>query len=628
MAKVGIAEIVEPSTEIAEKKDPIFAALNLINEGIIIVDKSYHVKFRNDASKKIFSDKTETLCFKLYEKRKPCSYCPIKEKRVVKHDLLKRKVRLKNKYLEVVVCPVETADGEIEIIEIVRDITEEKLLEEKLRIAEEKYETLFESAGDGIFILDQRGRFVAANKKCEEMTGLKRDDYIGKSFRIVVSPKDYPKALKHYRDVLKGKSVRLELEIKHAKKGKIPVELTAVPLRKCGKIIGAIGIVRDVSERKKIERKLREYSLRLEKLVSSKSEKLKEIEQQYSFLMEQAGDGVVVIQDGLIVFVNKKVEQLTNYPKDHFIGMPFTRAIAPEYVKLVKDRYQQRMKGKNVPPIYEIELITKDGEKIPVEINATRIIFQGKPADLVILRDLRERKRMQQQLLEVERLATMGRLATMIAHDLRNPLTSIRNASYFLKMKLDKYSINGEMREMLDIINKEVDFASNTINNLLDFASPNKPNFKKVDVNQILEEVLFSMKIGENVKLVKKFARLPKIEADPYRLRRVFHNLITNATQAMPNGGKLTIETKKRKNFVEISIKDTGVGIPNNNLEKIFKPFFTTKAKGIGMGLAACKKLIEEHNGKIEVKSREGSGTVFTVKLPLFQHQQNGGENS
>jgi len=587
MAKVGIAEIVEPSTEIAEKKDPIFAALNLINEGIIIVDKSYHVKFRNDASKKIFSDKTETLCFKLYEKRKPCSYCPIKEKRVVKHDLLKRKVRLKNKYLEVVVCPVETADGEIEIIEIVRDITEEKLLEEKLRIAEEKYETLFESAGDGIFILDQRGRFVAANKKCEEMTGLKRDDYIGKSFRIVVSPKDY-----------------------------------------LGKIIGAIGIVRDVSERKKIERKLREYSLRLEKLVSSKSEKLKEIEQQYSFLMEQAGDGVVVIQDGLIVFVNKKVEQLTNYPKDHFIGMPFTRAIAPEYVKLVKDRYQQRMKGKNVPPIYEIELITKDGEKIPVEINATRIIFQGKPADLVILRDLRERKRMQQQLLEVERLATMGRLATMIAHDLRNPLTSIRNASYFLKMKLDKYSINGEMREMLDIINKEVDFASNTINNLLDFASPNKPNFKKVDVNQILEEVLFSMKIGENVKLVKKFARLPKIEADPYRLRRVFHNLITNATQAMPNGGKLTIETKKRKNFVEISIKDTGVGIPNNNLEKIFKPFFTTKAKGIGMGLAACKKLIEEHNGKIEVKSREGSGTVFTVKLPLFQHQQNGGENS
>jgi len=308
--------------------------------------------------------------------------------------------------------------------------------------------------------------------------------------------------------------------------------------------------------------------------------------------------------------------------------MPFTRAIAPEYVKLVKDRYRQRMKGKNVPPIYEIELITKDGEKIPVEINATRIIFQGKPADLVILRDLRERKRMQQQLLEVERLATMGRLATMIAHDLRNPLTSIRNASYFLKMKLDKYSINGEMREMLDIINKEVDFASNTINNLLDFASPNKPNFKKVDVNQILEEVLFSMKIGENVKLVKKFARLPKIEADPYRLRRVFHNLITNATQAMPNGGKLTIETKKRKNFVEISIKDTGVGIPNNNLEKIFKPFFTTKAKGIGMGLAACKKLIEEHNGKIEVKSREGSGTVFTVKLPLFQHQQNGGENS
>lgn len=628
MEKVGIAEIVEPPTEIAGRDDSLFTALNLINEGIMIIDKRHQVKFRNNASQKIFSNKTETLCFKLYGKRKPCSYCPIKEKPAVKQNLLKRKVRLKDRYLEVLIYLSETADGEIEVIEIVLDATEEKLLEEKLRIAEEKYETLFESAGDGIFILNQLGRLVAANKKCEEITGLKRDDYLGKSFRRVVSPKHYAKALKHYRNVLKGESARIELEIKHAEKGKVPVEITAVPLRKRGKIIGVIGIVRDVSKRKKLERKLREYSLRLEKLVASKNKELKEIEQQYSVLMEQAGDGVAVIQDGLIIFVNKKVEQLTNYPKEHFIGMPFTEAIAPEYVRLVKNRYQRRMKGENVPSIYEIELVTKDGERIPVEINATRINFKGKPADLVILRDLRERKRMQQQLLEVERLATIGRLATMIAHDLRNPLTSIRNASYFLKMKLVKHSIDGEMQEMLDIINKEVEFASNTINSLLDFASTNKPDLKKVDVNQILKEVLSSIELGENVELVKKLAPLPKIEADPYRLRRVFRNIITNAIQAMPNGGKLTIETKKVKNFVEISIKDTGVGIPNNNLEKIFKPFFTTKAKGIGMGLAACKKLIEEHNGKIEVKSREGSGTVFTIKLPLFQHQQKGGENS
>ena len=622
MEKTEVPRIVKSWTEIGVEETFPYFLLNLLDEALLIIDGNYHVRFRNQVAEKLFSKKSN-ICYRLYGRSKPCPNCPLRKGSVREFEEFKRNVKLNGKYLVVTLNPLNASDG-TRVVEIINDVTEKKLLKEKLKRAEEKYWNLFENAGDGIIIFDKSGRIIAANRKCEEITGFKREDYIGKSFKKLVSTKRFTKkALKAYNDLLKGKSVRIELEIKNARKKEIIVELSSVPLREKGKIVGMLGIVRDVTEKKLLERKLERYSQHLEKMLKMRVKDFREMERRYSVLLEHAGDGVALVQNGLLIFVNEKIPKLTGYPKEHFLGQPFTKLVAPEYVKLVEDRYYKRMKGEDVPQIYEVEALSSDGERIPIELNATRINYHGKPADLVIMRDLRERKRMEQKLLESERLATIGRLATMVAHDLRNPLAGIQNASYYLKMQLKKHKVDCEMQEMVEIINREVEYANNTINDLLDFASVKKPEFKEVDVNKMIEEVLLLLEISENVEVIKKFGCLPKITADPHHLRRIFHNLVENAVQAMPNGGKLTIQTKKTGDFVEIRFTDTGMGISKENMDKIFTPFFTTRAKGIGMGLAVCKKLVEEHNGTIDVKSKEGTGSTFTVKLPI---RQKGGE--
>ncbi len=245
--------------------------------------------------------------------------------------------------------------------------------------------------------------------------------------------------------------------------------------------------------------------------------------------------------------------------------------------------------------------------------------------DLVVLRDIRERKALQEQILKTQRLEAIKQFATMVAHDLRNPLAGIRNAAYYIKMKLKD---RGEptLKEALEIIDREVIFANDIVNDLLDFASEKPLELKESNINEIIEEELLLAQVPENVKIVKKLTPVPKIRVDANRIRRVFKNIIENAIQAMPKGGKLIIHTRRSGNFIEITFRDTGVGISEEDMKKLFTPFFTTKAKGMGIGLTICKKFVEEHGGKIDVQSKKGEGTVFTVKLPVKQVE--GGEKS
>ena len=148
---------------------------------------------------------------------------------------------------------------------------------------------------------------------------------------------------------------------------------------------------------------------------------------------------------------------------------------------------------------------------------------------------------------------------------------------------------------------------------------------EKTRISTIVKKTLSQVKAPENVKLITKLGNLPKMEADKDMMERVFLNLALNGIQAMEKGGTLKVSTKKTKGFVEVSFKDTGVGMSKENMKKLFTPFFTTKAKGMGMGLAICKRLVDSHGGSIKVESKEGKGTTFTVRLPV--QQENGGEN-
>jgi signal transduction histidine kinase len=230
-----------------------------------------------------------------------------------------------------------------------------------------------------------------------------------------------------------------------------------------------------------------------------------------------------------------------------------------------------------------------------------------------------ELKETQEQLLKSERLAAF-RVATMVGHDLRNPLQAIENATYYLKNELQHLPpstpIPQKTMDMLQTINNSVEYADEIVTDLKDFSTTRKPLLEKANINTMIKETLSQVKAPKNVKLITQLEPLPEINVDKSMIKRVFLNLATNGIEAMKNGGTLKTSTKKTKGNVEVNFKDTGTGISKENMKKIFAPFFTTKAKGMGMGLAICKKFVESHGGNIEVESEMGEGTTFTVKLP------------
>jgi len=335
--------------------------------------------------------------------------------------------------------------------------------------------------------------------------------------------------------------------------------------------------------------------------------------------VEEASDGVTITQDEKIVFANGKAAEIFGYSRNELMGLAVVKLIDEKYYPLVKERYEKRLQGMIVPSTYEIEMVTKTGQRVPVELGSTRINYQGRSAVLVILRDIKDRKRVEEERLKLEKLTAVVELATMVGHDLRNPLQSIENAIYYLKTELPCLLASEKGKDMLRVIDNSVNYADKIVRDLHAFSAEKAPALKQTDVNMLVEETLSQIQTLGNVELRTELRELPQVMVDKDQIERVLMNLTLNGIQAMENGGTLTVSTKKAKGFVEISFTDTGVGIPEENMEKIFSPFFTTKARGMGMGLAICKKFVGDNGGTIQVKSEVGKGTTVVVKLPLTQ---------
>jgi signal transduction histidine kinase len=202
-------------------------------------------------------------------------------------------------------------------------------------------------------------------------------------------------------------------------------------------------------------------------------------------------------------------------------------------------------------------------------------------------------------------------------------LQAIENAAYYLNTELPCLSPPGlipqKIMEMLQVIDYSINYADKIIRDLRDFSTAIEPTLAKTNINILIKEILSQVKSPQNIELSTELDELPEIKVDENQMRRVFHSLIMNGIQAMESGGTLTVATKQTNGLVEIGFKDTGIGIPKENMDKLFKPLFTTKAKGMGMGLAICKKFVNAHGGKIEVESEVGKGTTVTIKLPIQQ---------
>jgi PAS domain S-box-containing protein len=388
-------------------------------------------------------------------------------------------------------------------------------------------------------------------------------------------------------------------------------------------------------------------------------------EELYRNMIELSPDIILTLDiKGTVTSCNAVAVKTLGYSKDEMVGRHFSKMGAvrlkdvPRYMKI----FGAVLGGKVTEPI-ELTFKRKDGALRLADIRVNLLKVGGKTIILATLRDVTERRQMEQeiqtknkqldaqneelrsaneelqaaeeelrasneelreaqeQLVRSEKLAAIGQLAGGVGHELRNPLGAIKNAIYYVKGKVANSELaqkEPRVIEFLNIMDDEVNSSNKIISDLLGFSRTNKPDVSPTRIEQVIETALSQTPVPEHIEINRHLdTSLPEIKIDPDQIKQVIINIITNAVQAMPDGGRLTIDTAKKGNFLEIEITDTGSGIPDEVASKIFDPLFTTKAKGIGLGLAVCKSIIDRHEGDIGVKSKAGRGTTFNIKLPL-----------
>jgi signal transduction histidine kinase len=223
---------------------------------------------------------------------------------------------------------------------------------------------------------------------------------------------------------------------------------------------------------------------------------------------------------------------------------------------------------------------------------------------------------LEEKLVKAQRFASIGELAGQIGHDLRNPLTGIKNSAYFLREKGDKLR-ETERKKILDIIDNAVEDSDRIITSLVDYASDLHLEFSVCTPKSLLSGALLKVQIPDRIEVLNRLLDEPEFFTDVAKIEDAFAKIITNAVQAMPDKGFLEIRSTQWGSNVEITFADTGSGISEDLLPKIFSPLVTTKAKGMGLGLAICKRIVDAHGGKIAVRSTVGKGTMVTITLPI-----------
>ena len=362
-------------------------------------------------------------------------------------------------------------------------------------------------------------------------------------------------------------------------------------------------------------------------------EKLRGSEEKFRTLLEESMDAVTVIVGTKIVYANRQMAELHGIrDPSEMIGREAMEFIAPEDRAMIEERALRRQRGEDVDRRYEFKILRHDGSTLDVETFVSLIEYEGLPASLSFVRSMAERKRMEKELREhserleylvekrtkelqdAERMAAIGELAAMVGHDLRNPLTGIMGAAYFLKKKYTSTS-DLDTDKMLEIIERNVEYSNKIVNDLLDYSKKIQPELYRMDLVGVVGDALESVEIPDNITVDQKKLGRVQADVDPQMMKRVLINMLSNAVDAMPDGGDIRIESRKQGDRLELLLTDTGTGIPKDVLQYIWKPLFTTKAKGMGFGLSICKRLVECQGGSIKVESAEGKGTTFTISL-------------
>ncbi|WP_059170556.1 ATP-binding protein [Bacillus sp. FJAT-27445] len=346
--------------------------------------------------------------------------------------------------------------------------------------------------------------------------------------------------------------------------------------------------------------------------------KTRESEESYKRLIESLPEAVVIHQNNKVIYVNKAaVRMMRAKNKEELIGQHILDCIAPEYIDRIKERMRlTEQERKPLSPI-EYKLRRMDGEYIFFEVSSMAITFGGKDCQLSLGKDITNRKIETDRLLQKsEKLALLGQMAAGLAHEIRNPLTSIKG---FIQL----FKAENKKKEYYDIVLAELDRINSIVSEFLVLAKPSSAVFKEGNLVQLLKDVVTLINTQSalnNVEISTAIGpNIPTIICEENQLKQVFINLLKNSIEAMPQGGNIYISVQKSgPEEIMIKIVDEGVGIPEDRMGTIGEPFFTTKEKGTGLGLMTCFKIIESHNGKLSFSSQVGKGTTVIIHLPAL----------
>ena len=619
-----ITEKKRMEQEIREANKRFEKIAEMGEDGIVVFDQDSQIEFANSKASEILGFSKDQILgrefFSLIGKRDE----EFLEEMVMRGEGLGQKVcmemlirlpREQVKETEVCIASTRSEGGQLKMYAYIRDITERKGFEKELRESEEKYRNLFERVRHGLFISSKEGCFLDCNPALLEMAGYQnKEDFLNIDIakNLYVNPADR----KAFQRLIEDQGFVKDLEVEFKKKNgeNITVLLTAhVKRDETGEVIGYEGLNIDISDRKRMERELKEANEFLMKLI------------------ESSVDGIIVTDmKGDILLFNQGAENLLGYKSEEVVGDMNIRSIYPPGVA---EEVMAKMRSPDCGGVGKLTSFPiihrrKDGELIDGDLSAALIYDEEKKeiASVGIFKDLRERLRierelqkMQEALLQSEKLAAMGRLTSQVAHELNNPIYGIMNTLELLKTEIPPES---KRRRILELALSETQRLSEMLRNMLSFSKPEEEARRKVNINELIEGILLMMEKQmkeANIRVETYFEEdLPEILASTNQMRQVFLNMFKNAKEAMPKGGTLTVRTERQENKISFHIQDTGMGITEEIRNKIFEAFFTTKqkVKGVGLGLSVCYGIIKDHGGEIKVESEVGKGTTFTISLP------------
>lgn len=369
------------------------------------------------------------------------------------------------------------------------------------------------------------------------------------------------------------------------------------------------------------QKKIIQQNRELEEIVKKRTAALQESERKYKTLVEEINDGYFVIQDGVIVFANQAFCTMHGYDLKDVQGKAFSKFVAVSDREKVLKIYAGHSNQRTVPQVFEYKRLVKSNQEFPTEIQGKTTSYDNRISSIGICRDITSRVQMEKMVRDNERMAYIGQITASLSHEIRNPLSSVKMN---LQILSSNQKITGNDNRRVAISVSEVIRLEQILNQLLDFAKPLQMNLKPCNVCHILNSYieLLEMRFKEkHLDIITLFEDAPlPFMADGDKLGQAFMNILINAIESSDPYGKISVTCKKTSKqnheYAAVTIDDEGLGFDEKDNEEIFKPFFTTKTKGVGLGLANVKRIIEAHNGFVRAKKRSHKGASFLLMIP------------